>query len=82
MLLRPAWSHWDIWENTELRLFPLVPEKTILRHAQVNPMRNAADCPKVLRFHVSMRKEAMGFENCTLKCPSKSVGENRISFRK
>lgn len=42
-------------------------------------MRNAADCPKVLLFHnVSMREKAMGFENCILKCHSKSVGENCI----
>lgn len=37
-------------------ILPLGALETILRHAQVHAMRNAADCPKVLIFHVSMSK--------------------------
>ena len=47
MLLRPAWSHWDIWENTELGF-----SRWFLRK-QYSAMRRSTPCAMrqiVLRF--------------------------------
>lgn len=84
MLLRPTRLHWNIWENIKMLGFSsgwLKKRYSAARRSTSCAMRQIV--PKVLTFHnVSTREQAIGFENCILKCRSKSVGENSIFFCK